>query len=501
MRTIRSIAIAMSIVIVTDITTLDTLYQSVRAEESDGSTSSTTFAPQIASEPIVSPIPTIITTVSPTSKPTPTPFVTDTLASMAEYDYVKNSVTDLSSEALTIKTLPSNVSKYGTLYGRGMPYAEYKAAMEYKWTDCTDYITKFTEVSINLKNTMNYNTYVNTLTKLSRYDGVYLYTIGKSTEGRNIYAIEIDIESSKDKEVFMFTGQVHAREFAGGTFLMKMLADLLSKAQNNKETMELLKSYKYVAVPIINVDGREALIKEPSKWSPGGSLWKAYINGTDGNRNFPSVVWGQVSEGNNLKWSVKTKPSADNYPGKYAGSNSETKAMMKWLYHYIVVEKALCLLDMHQQGSKIYAGKEWSTQAQERIANNLRKCVFKVLNKGNYSRTYGIIEDEPVDGFDGSGSSITDYAVSLATGAKFSPTMGFCAYTDGEKEYILMQITDLDNIDFDLSAANKNFSTLTVEIGFGSKYLGNSTSARKLLATEYTKYHFDKLFERLPGMY
>jgi hypothetical protein len=198
---------------------------------------------------------------------------------------------------------------------------------------------------------------------------------------------------------------------------------------------------------------------------------------------------------------VRTKPSADNYSGKYAGSNSETKALMKWLYHYIVVDKALCLLDMHQQGSKIYAGKEWTTHAQERNANTLRTKVFQILNKGNNGRTYKTIEDEPIDGFDGSGSSITDYAVSIASGAKFSPTMGFCVYTDGEEEYVMMQIDDLDNIQFDVRVANMNFSTLTIEIGLGSKYLGNSAATRRLLAKEFIEYHFDQLLESLPAMY
>ncbi|MGB4661056.1 MAG: M14 family metallopeptidase, partial [Mobilitalea sp.] len=387
------------------------------------------------------------------------------------------------------------------LYGTGMPYAEYKDAMEYEWKDCTDYKTKHTKITLDIKKTMNYSTYVNTLKRLSRYEGVYLYKIGKSTEGRNIYAIEIDMESNENKVVFMFTGQVHAREFAGGTFLVNMFVDLVQKAQTDEVTMDLLKSYKYVAVPIINVDGREALIKEPSEWISGTSLWKAYTNGTDGNRNFPSVLWGQVSKGNNLKWNVKSKPGACNYAGKYAGSNSETKAMIKWLYHYIAVEKAVCLLDMHQQGSGLYAGKGWSTKAQEKKANNLRKNIFKILNEGNYSRTYRIIKDEPTYGLVGSGSSITDYAVSVASGAKFSTAMGFFAYTDEKKEYMLLQITDIDNVKFNVSVINKNFSALTVEIGLGTKYLGNSRSTRNLLAIEYRKYHFDKLLESLADIY
>jgi hypothetical protein len=288
----RLIAISMAVIIGTNIITLAMLNKTVSAEEAEASTIYPSLQPTI--QPTVTPKPTTI--------PTPTPIIPNTLASMAEYDYVKDSVTCLDSETnldnvtgfdggtLSLQTLQSIVRDYGTLYRSGMSYGEYKAAMEYQWTDCTDYTAKSAAVTVDINKTMNYSSYVNTLKKLSRYDGVYLYKIGKSTKGRNIYAIEIDMGSTKEKEVFMFTGQVHAREFAGGTFLVKMLADLLSKAQKDKNTMELLKSYKYVAVPIINVDGREALIKEPRKWTYGGALWKAYSNGTDGNRNFPSVI-------------------------------------------------------------------------------------------------------------------------------------------------------------------------------------------------------------------
>ncbi len=299
----------------------------------------------------------------------------------------------------------------------------------------------------------------------------------------------------------MFTGQVHAREFAGGTYLVKMFIDLVQKAQTDKGLKELLRHYKYVAIPIINVDVREALINDPASWTSSSGLWKAYVNGTDGNRNFPGVLWGQVSKGNRLKWNIRLTPGGDNYPGKTAGSCPETQAVMKWLYHYIIVDKARCLLDMHQQGSIIYAGKEWSTRAQEKTAEELRKKVMSFLNRGNSSgRTYKIAEDEPEYGLNGTGSTITDYAVSLASGAKFSVAMGFSAYTDGEREYMLMELGDLDKAKFPINAPNPEFSTLTIEIGLGQKYLGNSASTRKLIATEYKKYHFDALLESLPEL-
>lgn len=463
-----------------------------------------TPTPELTITPIpeftVTPTPEL--TVTPTPEPTKPPekFIPDTLKLMEEYDYIGNSVTGISTKKVSVKTLQYNIKSLGKLYGTGMPLKEYKEAMCFQWEDVTEYNKKPSKISVDLTKTMNYDTYVKTLKMLSRYEGVYLYKIGKSTNGRDLYAIEIDVDSIKDKNVIMFTGQVHAREFAGGTYLVKQFVDLVQKAQTDKKTMELLKNNKYVAVPIINVDGREAIITEPSKWTSSGELWKAYSDGADGNRNFPGLQWGQVLSGYRLKWIIESRPAFANYPGSYAGSNNETKALMKWIYQYTVVEQASIYIDMHQQGSIVYAGKSWQTKQQESMSLNLRTEMLSFINRGIMHRKYSRASEETSYGLKGEGSSLTDYAVSLAIGAKFSPAYGFLSFTDGEKEYMLMEIRDLDKKLIKVKTANKYFAVNTVEIGYGSGYLGNSSNTRRLIANEYKNFNFDKLLEALPKM-
>lgn len=449
----------------------------------------------------ITPTPEITITPVPTITPTPVPakFIPDTLQRMANYDYIGNSVTGISKEKSSVQTLQSYVKAYGKLYGTGMPYGEYIKAMSNQWKDATEYDRNPSKVKVDLTKSMDYASYVDTLKKLSRYDGVYLYKIGRSTQGRDLYAIEIDMKSNIKKDVYMLTGQVHAREFAGGTFIVKQFAELIMKAQTDKKTMDFLKKHKFVAVPIINVDGREALIKGTTKWNGvSGGLLKAYMNGTDGNRNFPGLQWGQVANGNRRRSTIESKPTYANYPGSYAGSNNETKAMMKWLYHYIVVEKAVNYLDLHQQGSIVYAGKSWQTTSQAQKSFNLRSNFLNLINSGVIRRKYTKIYETSTYGMQGEGTSLTDYAVTLAVGAKFSPAYGFSAFPYKSKEYILMQIKDLDRKIIPVTPANNNFSALTVEIGYGVEYLGNSYSTRLRLAKEYQTYHYGKLLESLP---
>ena len=233
-------------------------------------------------------------------------------------------------------------------------------------------------------------------------------------------------------------------------------------------------------MPIINVDVREGIIQDAKKWTTsGGQIYKAYSDGVDGNRNFPGISWRQLAKGNKTKWNLRSTPGFSHYPGKYAGSSNETKALMKWLYHYIVIEEAECLLDMHQQGRVIYADKPWATNKQQKAARDLRKSVLGVINKGN-SHKYRNAGDSSDYGLNGDGVTITDYAVALASGAKFSPIYGFLVMENKGKEYTLIELKNLDNAKLNLKDANKKFATLTVEIGYGSSYLGNTANARKI---------------------
>jgi hypothetical protein len=90
--------------------------------------------------------------------------------------------------------------------------------------------------------------------------------------------------------------------------------------------------------------------------------------------------------------------------------------------------------------------------------------------------------------------------VTLAVGAKFSPAYGFSVFTAGKKEYILIQIKDLDLSKVKFTEANSKFAAITMEIGYGRKYLGNTPQTRRLLANEYNYYNYGKLLESLPQM-
>ena len=413
------------------------------------------------------------------------------------FDYYTDSVTGLSNRQLSKKQLTDRIADYGSFTGlMGMPLSEYRAAMGYKWADVTSYNLVPRAVNIDISKSYTYEDLVYFLKLLSRHTGVYLYDIGQSTLGRRMYALEIDIEPNPDKKVVVMTGNIHARETAGSVFILKELADLLQSG--SEESHALLHGFKIAAVICVNPDGRDGVAFDRENYTySNGVLWKATSNGTDLNRNFPGLAWSQVLTGNDKSYYISNTANKIYYPGDHAGCNSETKAMMKFLYHYIVLEKAQVLLDYHQQGRISYAAKPWQTTAQQNRCKNLAYTLMDGLNDGNTHKYKWEPENSDYD-LNGTGSTLTDYAVSLAVGAKFSPAYGFCVFTDGKEEYPLISIPRLNKTKLDvIHETNPSFATMTFEIGSGSKYLGYSSKTRKLLADEYENYHFDRVLYNL----
>ena len=419
---------------------------------------------------------------------------TDTLKTVNSFDYYSDSITGCSSDKMSVSAIKKSISAFNANFTGpdGMPVKEYKAAMEQIWTDCTVYNSEPEKISFSLTQTYKYDELVSIMKKLSRYPGVYLYDIGSSGSGRRMYAIEIDVPSDIKKETVVLTGTIHARETAGTTFILKELIDLVQSTSD--EAKDVLSRIRFVTVPLVNPDGREGVCFDTSHFTyKNGQLWKASANGTDLGRNFPGLSWGQVSKGNKISSYISDSPSKLYYPGDYAGSCNETKALMKFLYHYVAHEKARILIDYHQQGAISYAGKPWADSKKQQAEKNLAVTLFKKMNEGNRIHYNWHTEDD-VYGLNGTGSTLTDYAESIACGAKFSPGYGFYVYTDGVKEFPLCAIPRMDrNYRSVNGPVNPDFLSMTFEIGYGREYLGYSEATRKLLSKEYFNYHFDKV--------
>ena len=425
------------------------------------------------------------------------PAPTRTLEIMSNTDYFAISTSGLSKKHLSLQKINKRLTDYGTLITEGMPVEEYREAMEYEWSLVTCE-GSYTPIKFDVASKMTYASYVGLLNELSKVDGVNVYQIGYSYEGRDLYCIELDFPSENEKETIILTGNVHTREFAGGPYIMKQLISLVNDGLAGGKAAELLKNYRIAAIPVCSLDAREGMINDQKAWtnttvknySPS-NLWKALANGTDLNRRFPSVAFSLLGRNEIKSKFVADKPQFMGYAGAYAGESPETKAILKFFCHYILVDQAKYYIDYHQQGRIVYFGKKW---LGTNLQNNCRTLFEKVYKVIGYSEA---CDNKNEGKFVGGGSTMTDMALSYACGAKFSPAYGFFVMCDDEKEKTILELGSLKGTSY--PEANPGIGIITLEIGYGTKYLGYTSDARAYIAREYEKYHFDRLLYKLCG--
>jgi len=146
-----------------------------------------------------------------------------------------------------------------------------------------------------------------------------LVSIGKSVEGRDIWALQIsDTPDVHDplEPTLLYNGMHHAREVMTPEVALDIANELLTHYGKDTEATRWVNENDIWIVPMLNVDGNNKV------WH-GSSMWRknvAYGSGVDINRNYP-FKWGACNGSSGSSWS-------DTYRGPSAGSEPETKALM-----------------------------------------------------------------------------------------------------------------------------------------------------------------------------
>ncbi|MFE7060656.1 M14 family zinc carboxypeptidase [Sutcliffiella sp. NPDC057660] len=190
--------------------------------------------------------------------------------------------------------------------------------------------------------------------KLMYPDLISYHSIGKSVEGRNIFAVKL---GKGDTEI-LFSGSQHAREHMTTNLLMEMLETYASSYRNwtlidYHNTRNILNNTSIWFIPMINPDGVTLVqeghtsAKNPEQvlrinnYNPDFSAWKANIRGVDLNRQYPA---------NWLRINSPAKPSHKDYKGSYPLSEPEALAV----YNFVNGKDFKTLMDFHSSGELIY---------------------------------------------------------------------------------------------------------------------------------------------------
>ena len=147
-------------------------------------------------------------------------------------------------------------------------------------------------------------------------------SIGKSIEGRDIWAIQISKDIGNDdpsKPHVFFNSMHHAREVMTSEIGLDIVDQLLNGYGKDEKITHWLESYVVDVIPMFNVDGNNLVWTHDSMWrknSHGGY-------GVDINRNYP-FAWASCNGSSSSR-------SAQDYHGESAASEPETRVMMDFV--------------------------------------------------------------------------------------------------------------------------------------------------------------------------
>ncbi|MBI4860053.1 MAG: zinc carboxypeptidase [Candidatus Riflebacteria bacterium] len=146
-----------------------------------------------------------------------------------------------------------------------------------------------------------------------------LTTIGKSIEGRDIWAIRIGSTTDDGKKpAFLFTGLTHSREWISVEVIMGFISTLTTRYASDPEVKALVDGREIWIVPVVNPDGLSHSQTQYQMWRKNRRKNADNTYGVDLNRNY-GYKWG--GEG------ASPNPSSDTYRGTGPFSEPCTQAI------------------------------------------------------------------------------------------------------------------------------------------------------------------------------
>lgn len=196
-----------------------------------------------------------------------------------------------------------------------------------------------------------------------------LSSIGKSLEGRDIWAVRIsgDLKNAASLPAAIFMGGHHAREHLSIELPIYYVEYLLTEYRNgNPRIQRLVNSRDIHFIPMVNPDGAEYDISSGNykSWRKNRRQNGNGTYGVDLNRNY-SYKWGGGG--------ASTSPGSDTYRGPQAFSEPETQAVKTYVETH---ENITSLLSFHTFSKLILY--PWGHQ-YESISNTRDKQVHETM--------------------------------------------------------------------------------------------------------------------------
>ncbi len=131
-----------------------------------------------------------------------------------------------------------------------------------------------------------------------------LHVIGKSVEGRPVYALNISGGTNKPSALVM--GLTHAREWISSEVPTALVEEIVSKYPSDKNIKQLVDNRSIWIIPVVNPDGLVYSQTKSKMWRKNRRANSDKSYGVDLNRNY-GYQWGTVG--------ASTYPGSDTYHG------------------------------------------------------------------------------------------------------------------------------------------------------------------------------------------
>lgn len=179
----------------------------------------------------------------------------------------------------------------------------------------------------------------------------YLLEIGRSREGRPLWALKIsdNPREDEDESAVLLDGAHHGGELLTPEFVLDAIQVLLERYAKDASVRALVDSLEIWCVPLVNVDGNARYIHHTRDYDRKNGLdveGDGDVDGWDGvdlYRNYP-VRWGGLGEVGS-----RSNPFHYRYRGPAAGSEPEIRAMMALAER----ERFVASIDFHTNATKI----------------------------------------------------------------------------------------------------------------------------------------------------
>lgn len=225
--------------------------------------------------------------------------------------------------------------------------------------------------------------------------------IGKSVEGRDIFALELKGNNNK-KPAVLLTGGIHAREDYSVMLCMKMI-EYYCCYYNEKinfgdfNVYELINHVNIHFIPVANPDGLNIIhnglkssslyesLKMMKIWGEDYTYWKANARGVDLNKNFDDGNW-------DIRVCVPGTdvPCSDRFKGFSPNSEPETKSLIDYCNRY----NFSLMVTYHCSGNCAFWADEGTHYSfnciDEKIVNELsKKYIYRKTKVSKDPKVYG----------------------------------------------------------------------------------------------------------------